>query len=134
MNENNFSDHTSQSTLKSTTILMRMKQNLAQTFSRLDWKIISLTSILIIIGLVSVFSATMPNDPVGTLRTQIFAITLGVIAGLVILSVPSKWLTDSKCCFSIAAALRRSQCWITTSGNRYSLPRRHRRNFRHAVG
>ena len=99
MNENNFSDHTSQSTHKSTTILMRMKQNLAQTFSRLDWKIISLTSILMIIGLVSVFSATMPNDPVGTLRTQIFAIALGVIAGLVILSVPSKWLTDYRLIF-----------------------------------
>lgn len=99
MNENIFSDHTSQTTRKNTTILMRMKQNLAQTFSRLDWKIISLTGILIIIGLVSVFSATMPNDPVGTLRTQIFAITLGVIAGLVVLSVPAKWLTDYRLVF-----------------------------------
>lgn len=75
-------------------MLKRNKVN--QTYKHLDWTIIGIVFILILFGLVMVYSATLYNNPLYSLRNQVIAVILGVIVINILLIIPYELFENIK--------------------------------------
>lgn len=69
---------------------------LKEQWNRLDWPILLIVITLTLIGLISIFSATMALDPYAHLRQQGVAMIIGLIAILVLSITPYTWITNMR--------------------------------------
>lgn len=70
--------------------------NIKLTYKKLDWTIISIVFMLILLGLVMVYSATLYYNPLNSLKTQLVSVFLGIIAINVLLIVPYELFENIK--------------------------------------
>lgn len=70
------------------------KDDLLKNFKYLDWTIVIIVALLVIFGLISVFSATMYNNPLDFIITQSLSVFIGFMIIFIMLIVPYKLFED----------------------------------------
>ena len=64
------------------------KKEIAKNFRLIDKSIVLITTLLVVIGLISVFSATMYDNPMRAITTQSLSVVIGVIIIGIMVVVP----------------------------------------------
>ncbi|MBA5728862.1 FtsW/RodA/SpoVE family cell cycle protein [Aerococcaceae bacterium INB8] len=72
------------------------KKEMAQNFRLIDKSIVLITTLLVVIGLISVFSATMYDNPMSAITTQSLSVVIGVIIIGIMVVVPFELFKNIK--------------------------------------
>ena len=70
------------------------KKEIAKNFRLIDKSIVLITTLLVVIGLISVFSATMYDNPMRAITTQSLSVVIGVIIIGIMVVVPFELFKD----------------------------------------
>lgn len=70
------------------------KDEIVKNFKHIDKSVILITTILVVIGLISVFSASMYINPSGFITTQIISVIIGILIILLMIVIPYEFFEN----------------------------------------
>lgn len=88
--------HDAPKNLKLKKILNKLfsKDEMVKNFKHIDKSVILITTILVVIGLLSVFSASMYINPSGFITTQIISVIIGILIILLMIIIPYEFFEN----------------------------------------